>query len=233
MYRLIIICFISFTVLFPWGNIFGQTPATDWENLIKVYSNTQSVYAEIRLLTYADHNRNQLLEDYKTKYIKNGNKIYTNSMGIETLKNEQYYIYVDHNTQILLMQKNSNNSKNENLLDGFLGSELYGDESKFQKRITDKGDIILRVNVNDDNFEYYEICYEPVSYKLKEIVIAYSLENSEDNEDNMVLLVIQYEKLMLNEKIKEDILSQNQFVYKENEKWVPVEKYKDYEFIGR
>lgn len=156
------------------GTPTGDDPWKEVDKLVAAYYSTSGIYYEgIMQLTDDNNKRERIIEENKFNYTILGQEYYYRLGEIEVVSKNKFTIVVNHQHQSIGFVPSSTNSNKAVLFSPDEFKKLMTERNaSAQVTLLDSLKVLTIDNIEDPSIQGYHIYYDPVTYRIKRMLIG-------------------------------------------------------------
>lgn len=205
---------------------------SDFNNVYKAYLGYTRISMDVVYEYYGSHTSERPVQTSYGSMKRDGKNFYNKILNTETLLNGDYFINIDHNNKIILVNNPVNTVPNNGLpikLDDYF--KLY---SYVNKEEPDQNTVSYKFGIPQGNVEEVEVAFDRKTFLVHKIVIFYrqgvNYKRGDKNEKPRVEIL--YKNISTNPVFADDCFSEKRFLTFSQTKTSPNPKYKTYRLFN-
>ncbi len=209
------------------SGVFAQNVATDLKQISLKYQDVNSVMLGQRINYYNSYTAKNPIETNNTVLKRTSNQFYTNAFGVETLITKGISVLVDHQSKIILLDKNNGEEFNTDLTIDFESIKELSSEIKY-KKAGKNGRYTFYFKTGDQL--KVEVWYDKESFEVaKTVFYMREAATKGDSPPRVEILITDFK---VNYDFDEKTFDIEQYILTSNKEILPTNKYKEYQLIN-
>lgn len=210
-------------------------PVDELNKINNWYQSKTTFQVNFNYLLYADISRKQLVEQHKGLFVRKGTSSYLKSLGTETILNSKFQVVVNHEEKIILASKNNQDSSvhitTTNPVDII---KLTEKRKNLKIDSIGKHHRVITVSLSGGDYKQVKLIYHKSTYQLVEMHLQFSTVEGINwqHTTTQPYLVVKYQNVKFNHKVKETYFDEQQFIRIVNGKAKPVLALKAYQLFS-